>query len=324
MEKVIAYTRVSEAVRDKLAKKYNVDYFENYEYIDDERFRIALEEAVGVIGLELKVTNELLGLAPNLKIVSNVSVGYDNLDIDAMTKYGVMATNTPGVLTDTVADAVVGLMLATARRIPELDQFVKRGEWKEYLRYDQFGTDVHHKTVGIIGMGGIGQEVAKRCFLGFNMNVLYYNRSRKFKIEQLYEATYCSLEELLTQSDYIVLMVPYTPDTEKMIGKKEFAMMKDSAIFINASRGKNIDEIALFDALKKGELLGAGIDVFVEEPVPKSNPLLALPNIVTTPHIGAATIENELVMSQLAAENLLRGLAGLEPPNLINKSLFNK
>lgn len=321
-EKIIAYTRVSESVRNKLQEKYDVTYFENYEYLDDPKFLQALREAVGIIGLELQITKELLEQAPNLKIVSNVSVGYDNLDLDELTKRNIMATNTPGVLTDTVADAVLGLMLATARRIPELHNFLMNGEWTEYIQIDYFGTDVHHKSVGIIGMGSIGEAIAKRCYAGFDMNVLYYNRSRKPEIEKKYEATYLELNDLLQSADYIVLMVPSNPETEKMIGKKEFQLMKETAIFINGSRGKNVDEQALYEALKNREILAAGLDVFENEPVDPKHALLTLDNIVTTPHIGAATIENELAMSTLAAENLLAGLNGERPINLINEKIF--
>lgn len=322
MEKIIAYTRVSESVRKRLEETYDVVYFKNDEYIDDPMFLNSLSKAIGIIGLELQVTKELLDLAPQLKIVSNVSVGYDNLNIDELTKRNIMATNTPGVLTNTVADASIGLLLATARRIPELNNFVKAGEWNNYLQFDQFGTDVHHKTVGIIGMCNIGEAIAKRCHAGFDMNVLYYNRSRKHDVEEKYNATYCQLNELLEKSDFVVLMLPASPETEKIIGEKEFKLMKDSAIFINVSRGKNVDEKALYDALINGDILAAGIDVFENEPVGKNNPLLSLDNIVTLPHIGAATIENELAMSTVAAENLVAGLSGEKPPNLINTEIL--
>lgn len=323
-EKVIAYTRVSESVRKKLAENYDVVYFEQGEYLEDAKFVNELKEAVGIIGLELKVTDELLDLAPKLKIVSNVSVGYDNLDINALTNRNIMATHTPGVLTDTVADAVLGMMLATARRIPELDNFVKNGEWQEYLQLDQFGKDVHHKTVGIIGMGSIGEAIAKRCHAGFDMDVLYYNRSRKEHIEEKYDATYCDLEDLLNKSDFVVLMVPATPQTEKMIGQQAFTQMKKSAIFINASRGKNVDEQALYDALTTKEIAGAGLDVFDTEPVGSHHPLLQLEHVVTLPHIGAATVENELAMSTLAAQNLVAGLNGERPDHLINPDMLKQ
>jgi gluconate 2-dehydrogenase len=260
------YNRVSDQVKQQLQKEYAVSEFQG-EYLDDPVFVKNLQEAHGIIGLELKVTKKLLDLAPHLKIVSNVSVGYDNLDIEEMTRRNIMATNTPDVLTDTVADAAVGMMIAAARRIPELDQFVKNGKWNQYLQPEHFGLDVHHKTVGIIGMGSIGQAIAKRCYAGFDMNVLYYNRSRKQQVEEDYKAVYCDLNELLRLSDFIVLMVPLTKETERMIGEKEFQQMKHTAIFINASRGRNIDETALYHALKNKEILAAAIDVYDREPV---------------------------------------------------------
>ena len=324
MEKIIAYTRVSKPVREALESKFEVTYFENYEYLQNAEFREALKEANGIIGLELKVTKELLELAPNLKVVSNVSVGFDNLDIQEMTKRNIMATNTPGVLTDTVADAVLGMLLASARRIPELDKFVKEGMWKEYLQFNRFGTDVHHKKVGIIGMGSIGQAVAKRCHFGFDMEILYYNRSRKKEVESRFEAVFLDLGDLLREADFVVLMVPGSKETKHFIKAEDFKKMKNSAIFINASRGKNVDENALYNALKNKEIMAAALDVFEEEPVGADNPLLSLSNVVTLPHLGAATIENELAMSKLAERNLIAGLSGEVPPNLINPEVVNR
>ena len=319
---IIVYTRISNKVLKRLEENYNVTFFKNYEYIDDVHFVEKLRNADGIIGLELKVTKQLLDLAPNLKIVSNISVGYDNLNLEELTNRSILATNTPGVLTDTTADAIFGILLATARRITELDQFVKQGEWQEYLQEGHFGVDVHHKTIGIIGMGEIGEAIAKRCHLGFNMNILYHNRTRKRDAEKKYKATYCELDELLIHSDFVCLMVPLSPETEKMIGEREFKLMKNDCIFINGSRGKNIDEHALYKALINKEIAAAGLDVFEEEPVDIENPLLKLNNVLTLPHIGSATIENQLRMSELAADNLAAGLRGECPPNLINKELI--
>lgn len=323
-QKILAYTRVSKEVIDHLQKSYDVTYFKNYEYLDTPEFVEKLHDAVGIIGLELKVTKQLLDLAPNLRIVSNVSVGYDNLDLNELTKRNIMATNTPDVLTDTTADAVFGILLATARRIPELDLFVKNGRWKEFLQPELFGVDVHHKTIGIIGMGQIGEAIAKRSHCGFDMDILYYNRSRKKEAEEKYDATYCKLDDLLAKSDFVCLMVPSTPETEKMIGEREFKIMKRSAIFINGSRGKNVDEKALYHALINKEILAAGLDVFEVEPVNSDHPLLKLENVLTLPHIGSATEENESRMSMLATRNLESGLNGEYPPNLINKDVLQK
>ncbi|GAE24549.1 glyoxylate reductase [Halalkalibacter wakoensis JCM 9140] len=244
------------------------------------------------------------------------------MDVAELTKRNIMATNTPGILDDTTADAIFGLMLSTARRIPELNQFVKDGKWNISLQPDQYGVDVHHKTLGIIGMGNIGSAIAKRANLGFGMNILYHNRSRNKQAEEAYQAIYCDLDELLEQSDFVCLMVPATKETEKLMGERQFKKMKNTAIFINGSRGKNVDEDALYDALQNKDILAAGIDVFTEEPTNPKNPLLSLKNIVTLPHIGSSTTECEYNMSKLAADNLKSGLKGEKPPSIINPEIF--
>jgi gluconate 2-dehydrogenase len=293
-----------------------------FEKLNSETYPVFLEElkdAQGILGSGLKVDKELLEQAPNLNIVCNISVGYDNLDLTALSQRGIMATNTPDVLNDTVADTIMGLILSAARRIPELDQWVKTGQWESGLEEKWFGIDVHHKVLGIIGMGGIGSDVAKRAHFGFDMEILYHNRSRNKDAEEKYGAVYCSLEELLKKSDFVCLMTPLTPETVNLIGKREFELMKKSAIFINASRGKTVDEEALIESLQKGQIYGAGLDVFVQEPVEKDNPLLSMKNVVTLPHIGSATYETRFKMAMTAATNLVTGLQGEIPPNLIKK-----
>jgi len=324
LKKVIAYERVEKPVLDDLKSRYDVKFFKNIDPTTDEEFLEHLKEAEGIIGLELPVNKELLDRAPNLKIVSNVSVGYNNLDIDELTKRGIMATNTPGVLTDTVADAIFGILIATARRIPELDHMVKSRNWNEALNNEHFATDVHHKTLGIIGMGEIGRAIAQRAHLGFDMDILYHNRSRNETAEKAYNATYVSLEDLLKQSDFVLLMTPLTPETEGMLKLEHFQMMKESAIFINGSRGKTIVEKDLIKALQDKEIAAAGLDVFEQEPVEHDNPLLDMPNVATLPHIGSSTHETELKMSRLAGDNLIAGLSGEKPPTLINESVWDK
>lgn len=317
--KIIVYMRVDDHVIKQLEKDFDVISFQNHEYLGNAAFDQALKEAEGIIGLALKVTKELLDAAPKLKIVCNVSVGYDNLDLEELSRRNIMATNTPGILDDTTADAIFGLLIATARRIPELDAFVKSGKWNISLQPEQYGVDVHHKTLGIIGMGNIGSAIAKRAHYGFGMNILYHNRSRNLVAEEDYQATYCELDQLLEQSDFVCLMVPATKETAKIMGAHQFNKMKHTAIFINGSRGKNVDEEALYHALVNGDILAAGIDVFTQEPTPIDNPLLQLPNIVTLPHIGSSTTECEYQMSKLAAENLKKGLNGEIPPCLLKK-----
>ena len=289
--KVIVYKKVDKKVLDFIKNTCKVVYFEK---LDSQTYPIFLEElkdAQGILGAVLKVDKELLDQAPHLKIVCNTSVGYDNLNMNELTKRGIKATNTPDVLNETVADTIFGLLLSTARRMPELDFWVKTGQWESNLEEKWFGVDVHHKTLGIIGMGRIGTAIAKRAHLGFDMEIVYHNRSRNEEAEQKYGATYCSMEDLLKQSDFVCLMTPLTPKTEKIMGKREFELMKETAIFINGSRGKTVDEEALIHALQMGEILAAGLDVFVQEPVKLDNPLLSMKNVVTLPHIGSATYE---------------------------------
>ena len=314
--KVIVYKKVDQKVLDYIKQTCEIVYFEKLDSDNYAEFLHELKDAHGILGAGLKIDKELLDQAPQLKIVSNVSVGYDNLDLPLLSERGIMATNTPEVLNETVADTVMGLILATARRMPELDSWVKSGQWNSMLAEKWFGVDVHHKVLGIIGLGGIGTAVAKRAHFGFNMDILYHNRSKNHKAEQKYSATYCSLEDLLKQSDFVCLMTPLTPETEKLMGKKEFEQMKESAIFINASRGKTVDEEALIQALQNGEILAAGLDVFDPEPVKKDNPLLSMKNVVTLPHIGSATMETRFNMAMLAAENLVAGLKGRHSPVL--------
>ncbi|WP_400163648.1 2-hydroxyacid dehydrogenase [Brevibacillus sp. TJ4] len=317
--KVIVYKKVEPAIAAYLRQWCDVVLFDALDERTLPDFYRELEDAEGLLGSGLRIDNELLDRAPRLKIVSNISVGYDNLDIPAMSSRGVMATNTPDVLSDTVADLMIGLMLAVARRIPELDLYVKAGEWKSPAAPGLFGVDVHHKTLGIIGMGRIGAAIAKRAYHGFDMNILYHNRSRNADAERLYQASYTSLEELCRNADFICLMAPLTPDTVNLIGEKEFRLMKQTAIFVNGSRGATVDEAALVRALREGEIRGAGLDVFQTEPLGEKHPFQNMANVVTVPHIGSATAETRMKMAEYAAENLVLGLQGKVPPALLNR-----
>ncbi len=319
---VVAYNKVSPRVLDFLSESCEVTNFERLDTESLPSFYETLRDAQGLLTSGVKVDSALLDQAPDLKIVSNIAVGYDNFQIPELSKRKIMATNTPGVLNDTVADTVMGLILAAARRIPELNQYVKRGQWNADDGVNLYGTDVHHKVLGIIGMGGIGTAVAKRAHFGFDMPILYHNRSRHVEAEQTLNAVYCSLEELCKQSDFVVLLTPLTPQTVKLIGEKHFNWMKNSGIFINASRGATVDEAALIQALENKEILAAGLDVFEQEPVSPDNKLLTMDNVVAVPHIGSATHETRLKMAMLAAENLVSGLQGKMPPNMINREAF--
>lgn len=282
----------------------------------------ALREADGAIGASVKIAPAMLDGAQRLKALSTISVGYDNFDVPDLTRRGIVLAHTPDVLTESTADTVFSLILATARRVVELAQWVKAGHWTGSIGPTHYGTDVQGKTLGIVGLGRIGGAVARRAALGFNMRVLYTNRSANGQAERDYGARRVELAELLAASDFVCLQVPLTPETRHLIGAAEFRQMKRSAIFINASRGATVDEAALIDALRAGTIHGAGLDVFEEEPLPATSPLLALPNVVALPHIGSATHETRHAMARCAAENLVAALAGTLAVNVVNREVL--
>ncbi|MBM3341337.1 MAG: D-glycerate dehydrogenase [Betaproteobacteria bacterium] len=263
-----------------------------------------------------KVDSTLLARCPTLKAVANIAVGYNNIDVPACTARGIQVTNTPGVLDDSTADLAWALMLATARRVTEVEAYIRKGEWTGWKLKQWLGVDVHHATLGIIGMGRIGQAIARRAF-GFDMKVIYYNRKRvAADIEQRVNARYVNFDELLAQSDFIVLQVPYSSATHHLIGARELAKMKPSAVLINSTRGGVVDDAALITALKAGTIRAAGLDVYENEP--KLNPgFLALNNVVLVPHIGSSTEATRRAMAMTAAKNLVAALTGAVPPNLV-------
>ncbi|MBP2000517.1 gluconate 2-dehydrogenase [Paenibacillus shirakamiensis] len=304
-------------VREYLEQHATCTFWEKETPVPRQELREHVAQVEGLLTAGGKITSELLDAAPKLRVVSTMSVGYNHFDIPAFRKRGVIGTHTPGVLNDTVADLVMAMMLTAGRRISELDRYVKDGHWQRGDNESLFGLDIHHKILGIIGMGGIGKAVAKRAKFGFDMSILYHNRHRNPEVEQEFCASYCSLDELLQQSDLIVLMTPLTEETRHLIGAQQFAKMKKTAIFINASRGQTVDEQALIQALQTKQIYAAGLDVFEQEPVDRDNPLLSMPNVITLPHIGSATETTRDQMAMLAAQNLIAALQGLTPPNLI-------
>jgi gluconate 2-dehydrogenase len=264
-----------------------------------------------------RVDADILKASPQLKIVSNIAVGYNNFDMAAFSAANVMATNTPDVLTDTTADFGFALLMATARRVTESEHWLRAGNWKKFSIYDTpLSMDIHHSTLGIMGMGRIGQAIARRA-RGFNMNVKYYNRSRLSPdLEKECGATYVDRDTLLKESDHIILVMPYTPENHHLFGEKELNMMKPTATLVNIARGGIVDELALAKALKDNKIFAAGIDVFEGEPTVRPE-LLALKNVVLAPHIASATEKTRRAMIELAIENCLAGLAGKTPPNLL-------
>ena len=273
-----------------------------------------------VCSLTDRIDAALIESAPQLKVVANIAVGYNNIDLPACTARQIMVTNTPGVLDDSTADLAWTLMLGAARRVTEVERYIRDGEWKGWRLKQWLGIDVHHSTLGIVGMGRIGQAIARRA-AGFDMRVLYHNRRRVAEsIELELRTSWVTLEELLRQSDFVVLQVPYSPETHHLIGAAQLALMKPSAILINSTRGGVVDDAALIEALKNGTIRAAGLDVFENEPM--LNPgFLDLDNVVLTPHIGSSTEATRRAMAMTAAKNAVAALTGGHPPNLVNTQL---
>jgi glyoxylate reductase len=258
------------------------------------------------------IDQELLDLAVNLKVVANLAVGFDNIDIRYAETKGIIVCNTPDILADTTADLTFGLLLSTARRLIEAADYVKSNQWKSWGPLLLAGHDVHHKTIGIVGMGKIGQAIAKRA-TGFEMNILYHNRSRNKEAEVTLGAKYCPLDELLESSDFVVCLTPLTNDTKELFNIESFKKMKPTAIFINASRGAVVNEQDLYEALQNKVIAGAGLDVFTNEPISSDHPLVGLHNVVALPHIGSASVETRLSMMNICAANIYAVLTGVEP-----------
>lgn len=265
-----------------------------------------------------KVDAEVLTAGDQLKVVANLAVGFDNIDLETATQNGIAVCNTPDVLTDTTADLTFGLLMATARRLIEAAELVKKNEWKSWSPLLLAGHDIHHKTIGIFGMGKIGETVAKRA-TGFDMEILYHNRTRKPEAEKSLGAVYCSFDELVEKSDFIVSLAPLTNETRNMFTRETFKKMKKNAIFINAGRGPVVDEQALYDALVEKDIAGAGLDVFTKEPINADHPLLSLPNVVALPHIGSSSVETRVTMMKLCIDNIKAVINGEDPLTLVNK-----
>ncbi|NIF56078.1 D-glycerate dehydrogenase [Burkholderia sp. Ax-1724] len=282
----------------------------------------ALKDADGAIGTGVKMNAETLDGAARLKVLSTVSVGFDAFDVDYLNQRGILLTNTPDVLTESTADTAFSLVLLTGRRMAELVSYVKAGNWTKKIAEDRFGVDVHHKTLGIIGLGRIGTSVARRAALGFEMNVLYVDQATNALAEREYGAKKVDLDELLKSSDFVLVQAPLTPETRNLISTPQLKAMKRTAFLINASRGPIVDEPALIEALKDGTIAGAGLDVYWEEPLSAESPLLKLDNVVTLPHIGSATHETRQAMNKNAAENLISALDGGLTANMVNPGVL--
>jgi lactate dehydrogenase-like 2-hydroxyacid dehydrogenase len=317
-QKVLVTREVFDDVLEYLSQYFEVQSNQSDIPMDPRALAENLAGKSGVMTtLTDRVDETLLSGCPALKAVCNIAVGFNNIDLNACSQAGVMATNTPGVLDDSTADFTWALILATARRVVESDAHLRAGEWKGWFLKQFLGTDVHHATLGILGLGRIGRKVAQRAS-GFDMTVIYNStRIADPDVESALNATFVGRDELLARSDILTLHVPYSPSTHHIIGSSELAKMKPGAILINAARGGVVDDVALVEALKSGRLAGAGLDVFENEPA--LNPaFVAMKNVVLTPHIASSSAVTRHAMAMLAARNLVVALTTGKPPNLIN------
>jgi gluconate 2-dehydrogenase len=322
--KILVSREVFDEVLDYLAPHFEIEANQEDVPLDPATLATRLADCEGaIVALTDRIDSALLDRCPKLKAICNIAVGYNNIDVAACTAHGVMATNTPGVLDDATADFTWTLILATARRLTEAEAYLRNGEWKGWHLKQLLGIDVCRATLGIFGMGRIGQAVARRA-AGFEMKVLYSNRTRLDDVmERNCGARYAAKEEILENADIIALHLPYSPATHHFIGEAELARMKPTSILINVARGGVVDDEALIRALRSGQILGAGLDVFENEP--KLNPgFLELKNVVLAPHIASSTRATRMAMAMTAARNLVAALKTGNPPNLINPDVRSK
>lgn len=286
----------------------------------DELLR-RIEDVNGIISLLTdRIDGKLLSCAPNLTVVSNMATGYDNVDIKAASERNILVTRTPGVLSETTAEFTIALLFAAARRVAEGDRMVRAGRWKTWGPNVLLGSDVGGATLGIIGLGGIGEAVARRA-RALGMRVLYRSRARKREIEKELGIRYVSLPNLLDRSDYVSLHTPLTPETKHMIGRAQLEAMKKTAVLINTARGPLVDQSALYKALRSGRIAYAALDVTDPEPIEPDDPLLTLDNVLITPHIASASVATRSRMAMLAAENLVQALQGRLPKHAVNREI---
>lgn len=323
--KIYMTRKIPERGLEKIKQNFNVEVWPND---DSPPKHVILEKAANVDGLVTLLSDpidaEVFSVADDLQIISQYAVGFDNISIKEATKQGVYVTNTPGVLSETTADFAWALLMAVARKVVEADEYVRKGEWAVAWHPKMLlGKDVYGSTLGIIGLGRIGSAVAKRA-QGFDMDVLYYSRSRKQKLEQKIDLEYTQLEDLLRRSDFVSLHVPLTDETYHLIDEEALQLMKETAILVNNARGDVINEKALYTGLKEGWIAGAGLDVFEQEPTSKDNPLLSLDNVVVAPHISSASYKTRSKMAEIVAQNLISFFEGETPPNLVNPEVVKK
>jgi lactate dehydrogenase-like 2-hydroxyacid dehydrogenase len=306
---------------ERLAARYDVEMRSEDAPLDPAQLAESCREIEGLMATGVRVSEDVVAQAPRLRAVANVGVGYDNIDVAACTRRRIPVTNTPDVLTETTADLAFALLLAAPRRLVECDRYIRERQWQSPKWELLWGSDIYGKTLGVYGLGRIGKAVARRA-RGFSMRVIYHDVVRPTRaLEEELGAQFVDRETLLREADFLTLHVPLTPETDHLVGARELSMLKPTAFLINAARGKCVDEAALVAALQSKRLAGAGLDVFEHEPHVHPE-LLSLPNVVLAPHVGSATAQTRLAMAMLAVENLLAGLEGRRPPNLVNPEIY--
>ncbi|PJG42083.1 bifunctional glyoxylate/hydroxypyruvate reductase B [Acinetobacter tandoii] len=316
-KKVVVFSQIDPEILTRLQAQYDVVVIDPKQGDVNQQIQEHVQHADGMIGAGRLLNESNLAGAQQLKIISSVSVGYDNYDVGYLSQNQIWLSHTPHVLTETTADLAFTLLMSAARKVPYLDQWTKTGGWKRTVSQAQFGQDIYGKTLGIIGLGNIGAAIARRGLYGFNMNILYHNRREKLEMAQPLNAQYRSLDELLQQSDFVVVAVDLNAESKALISTEQFDLMQPHAVLVNIARGSVIDEQALIQALKERKIFAAGLDVYEKEPLQDSE-LFQLDNVVTLPHVGSATAETRKKMAELAYRNLVDALEGRQPPYLVN------
>jgi len=316
-QKVVVFSQIDADIQNKLEQNYQVSYIQPKLGDVNQQLLQQVQDADGMIGAGRLLNRDNLASATRLKIISSVSVGYDNYELDYLNEKKIYLSHTPHVLTETTADLAFTLLMSAARKVAYLDQWTKQGQWQRTVGEAQFGMDIFGKTLGIIGLGHIGAAIARRGFYGFNMNILYHNRREKPELAQGLNAQYCQLDELLQRSDFVVVAVDLNADSKALIAAAELAKMQPHAVLVNISRGSVIDEQALIEALKNKQIFAAGLDVYQKEPL-KESELFQLDNVVTLPHVGSATAATRKKMAELAYQNLVDALEGRVPRYVVN------
>ncbi len=311
--------RIAERFLELLTREFTVTTFDGEGLVPRDELLRQIADIDGLLGSAI-IDVELLDVAPRLRVVSNIAVGYDNVDLQAATERGVLITNTPGVLSDAVADLTMSLMLQLSRRLAEANRFVRSERWGKPGQTLELGVDLKGKTLSIIGMGRIGQVVAQRA-IAFGMRVVYYDVRGEVETDLLVESA-ANLDDALAEADFLSLHTDLTPDSRHLIADEQLTAMKPTAYVINTARGTIIDQAALCRALSDGRIAGAALDVLEEEPPSPEDPILRLPNVIITPHIGSATHETRSAMADLAVRNLIACLKGEPCPNVVNPDAF--